>query len=708
MAFTYRQGDRPLEGFTIQRGVGRGGFGEVYHAVSDGGKEVALKFLRENPQVELRGVAHCLNLKSPYLVTLYDVKQNADGEWFVIMEYVAGPCLRELMIDAPEGLGVQKAAYFLKEIGKGLAYLHDRGIVHRDLKPGNIFYEDGYVKIGDYGLSKAMSPSAHSGQTMSVGTVHYMAPEVGSGNYSKAIDIYAAGVMLYEMLLGRLPFQGASMGEVLMKHLTAQPEVDELPAPFPDVIRTALAKDPNDRYDSMQAMVQAVFAESDLERSVAAFEPNSLSTAAHRVAVPVGVHAAETVAAGGGGAGPHWGSSQAPGIDAQAPPVIGSAKEKSGGRLGSRIFNEKLRKELAPWSDGPEGAPFPQRYRRKAGLLGLFLGMFGVHRFYLGYNSIGIYQILATFFSAGIGGLWGMIEGVMILCHTHFPDALGRPLLGRDPRQRSSVARLVFGVVAVVSLLAGLGLLIPATFAGEVYDLESITLSRALTGVTESTYYINTFHMMYFGTSVLLPLSFFAIWKAYHRKDLRAWRSTIRPGLMCLMLALIGAGLTFELCIAAGQLQLVGLFVAAGAGFVFTALWMFRGPPGRIEPDDAYWHLAWATVFRFLLVGAVIGFFATINAIEETPGKFKFERSGPAFHTADYTVTHTNRRTGGRIERTPEVRTYTFANPMYNHLPLAAMFLACLAVGSISEVRSRKRQARRAEAFIDNDMESDG
>ncbi|HUN81597.1 MAG TPA: serine/threonine protein kinase, partial [Phycisphaerae bacterium] len=70
MAFHFNQGDRPLPGYTIQRGVGRGGFGEVYYATSDGGKEVALKYLRENPQVELRGVMHCLNLKSPYLVAI--------------------------------------------------------------------------------------------------------------------------------------------------------------------------------------------------------------------------------------------------------------------------------------------------------------------------------------------------------------------------------------------------------------------------------------------------------------------------------------------------------------------------------------------------------------------------------------------------------------------------------------------------------------
>ncbi|UCG16359.1 MAG: protein kinase [Phycisphaerales bacterium] len=284
MAFTFKHGDRPLEDYTVHRGVGRGGFGEVYYAISDGGREVALKYLRENPEVELRGVSHCINLKSPHLVTIFDVRKNADDDFFIVMEYVSGPSLRDLLVAEPGGLGVQKAAFFLRELAKGLSYLHDRGIVHRDLKPGNIFYDDGYVKIGDYGLSKFISASRHSVQTASVGTVHYMAPEVGSGNYSRGIDIYALGVILYEMLLGKVPFEGGSAGEVLMKHLTAQPEVDHLPAPFGAVIRKALAKDPNARYQTIDEMMNDVFDVDDVRNSLVGFNPTSLSQAAARVA----------------------------------------------------------------------------------------------------------------------------------------------------------------------------------------------------------------------------------------------------------------------------------------------------------------------------------------------------------------------------------------------------------------------------------------
>ncbi len=278
MAYTFKHGDRPLEGVTIQRAVGRGGFGEVYYAKTDSGKEIALKYLRENPEVELRGVAQVMNLKSPHLITIYDVRRNGEGDPFVMMEYVSGPSLHELMTAEPKGLGPQKAAFFLNGIAKGLSYLHDRGIVHRDLKPGNIFYDEGYVKIGDYGLSKHLSMSRHSGNTVSVGTVHYMAPEIGSGSYTKAIDIYALGVILYEMLTGRLPFTGSSMAEILMRHLQDRPDVGAIPEPFKSVIVRALQKNPLDRYQDVNEMVDAIMSSTEVTAGFNSFDPSVLAS----------------------------------------------------------------------------------------------------------------------------------------------------------------------------------------------------------------------------------------------------------------------------------------------------------------------------------------------------------------------------------------------------------------------------------------------
>jgi hypothetical protein len=256
--FTYKMGDRPLEGFTLKRGIGQGGFGEVYYALSDGGKEVALKLVQRNAEVELRGMAQCLNVKHPHLVTLYDIKKDARGDTWVVMEYVSGESLSTLLSRYPKGLPIDLARQWFLQMAQAVGHLHENGIVHRDLKPGNVFIENGVVKVGDYGLCKIISGSQQLEQTQSVGTVHYMAPEVASGKYGHAIDIYAAGVILYEMLTGQLPFDGQSAAEILMKHLTAQPDLSIVPGEFSPIIAKALAKDPQQRFASMREMIQAI------------------------------------------------------------------------------------------------------------------------------------------------------------------------------------------------------------------------------------------------------------------------------------------------------------------------------------------------------------------------------------------------------------------------------------------------------------------
>jgi len=253
--FVYASGSRPLSGYTIKRGIGRGGFGEVYYAVSDSGKDVALKLLCRNWDVELRGINHCLNLKHPNLLTIYDVRRDDRGDTWVIMEYIRGPSLEQVLADHPQGLPLDTALVWFRGMAAAVAYLHEHGIVHRDLKPGNIFWEEGVVKVGDYGLAKFISCSRRSGQTESVGTVHYMAPEIAHGRYGKEIDIYAMGVMLYEMLTGHVPFEGESVGEVLMKHLTKLPDLTPLPPEVRRVVGRALEKDPARRFQDVREMV---------------------------------------------------------------------------------------------------------------------------------------------------------------------------------------------------------------------------------------------------------------------------------------------------------------------------------------------------------------------------------------------------------------------------------------------------------------------
>jgi hypothetical protein len=255
MKFQYGNGDQPLDGYTIKRGIGVGGFGEVYFAESDSGKEVALKRIQKNLDVEMRGVRHCLNLRHPNLVGIYDIRFDKNEQGWIVMEFIEGESLRDSLDRAPQGLPPEQALPVFAQIVAGCTYLHDQGIVHRDLKPANIFIENSMAKIGDYGLSKYISASRRAGQTESVGTFHYMAPEIGKGEYGKEIDIYSLGIILYEMLTGNVPFDGESTQEIILKHLTADPDLSMLPLSFARVVQRALAKNPNSRYRDGREML---------------------------------------------------------------------------------------------------------------------------------------------------------------------------------------------------------------------------------------------------------------------------------------------------------------------------------------------------------------------------------------------------------------------------------------------------------------------
>lgn len=254
MKFALAPESRPLEGYTIKRAIHRGGFGEVYYALTDAGKEVAMKLLHNNLEVELRGVAQCLNLKHPNLVTIFDMRQDADKDHWIIMEYVGGKGLHEVLQENPAGLPLQEVFRWLQGMTAGLSFLHDRGLVHRDLKPANVFSEADQVKIGDVGLSKYISESRRSAQTQSVGTVYYMAPEVARGRYGREVDVYSLGVILYEMITGRVPFEGETTAEILMKHLTAEPDLSVLPEQLRPVLAAALEKDPDRRISDVEEL----------------------------------------------------------------------------------------------------------------------------------------------------------------------------------------------------------------------------------------------------------------------------------------------------------------------------------------------------------------------------------------------------------------------------------------------------------------------
>lgn len=294
MKFQYGSGDQPLDGYTIKRGVGVGGFGEVYFAESDSGKEVALKRIQKNLDVEMRGVRHCLNLRHTNLVGIYDIRFDREDQGWIVMEFIEGESLRERMDHEPSGMPPAQTMQLFAQIVAGCTYLHDQGIVHRDLKPANIFIENGLAKIGDYGLSKFISASRRGGQTESVGTFHYMAPEIGRGEYGKEIDIYSLGIILYEMLSGNVPFDGESTQEIILKHLTADPDLSTIAQPYASVIQKALAKNPVQRFrdgrDMLAALGYAIDASGLAVRT--SFDPTAnFDAATHQPSPPLGGHA---------------------------------------------------------------------------------------------------------------------------------------------------------------------------------------------------------------------------------------------------------------------------------------------------------------------------------------------------------------------------------------------------------------------------------
>lgn len=266
MKFTYSSGDRPLDGYTIKRGLGKGGFGEVYFAISDTGKEVALKQVHaavsqaeaDDPTGEQRGDHLVLNVSHANLVTLFDIKEGVDDDTWIIMEFMAGNSLRHILDKNITGLSTDDAAAWFYSIASGVEYLHNKGIVHRDLKPGNVFISDGNVKVGDYGLSKFISSSQRGGHTRSIGTLHYMAPEIGDGNYGREIDVYALGIILFELLTGEVPFTGETDQEILVKQLTAKPDLSSIPLQFRKAIEKALQKDKAKRYPHAVDMLRDI------------------------------------------------------------------------------------------------------------------------------------------------------------------------------------------------------------------------------------------------------------------------------------------------------------------------------------------------------------------------------------------------------------------------------------------------------------------
>jgi eukaryotic-like serine/threonine-protein kinase len=250
--------------YQLMEKIGEGGMGEVYKArdlTLD--RIVALKFLSPRLQIQEESKLRFLQeaktasaLDHPNICTIHGIEQTQRGQMFIVMAFYDGETIREKTRRA--ALPQAEAIKLALQIGSGLMKAHSVGIVHRDIKPANVIVtRDGLAKILDFGIAKFWGTEGLTQRGVSVGTIGYMSPEQALGEPTDhRTDIWALGIMLYEMLTARPPFPGNHFTTVLTSILHEEPEPSNAPPELEKVIRRSLARDLEKRYQSMKEMIE--------------------------------------------------------------------------------------------------------------------------------------------------------------------------------------------------------------------------------------------------------------------------------------------------------------------------------------------------------------------------------------------------------------------------------------------------------------------
>ena len=253
--------------YEILERIGTGGMAIVYKAKCHRlNRLVAIKILKsdlaQNEEFRRRFNAESqavAQLSHPNIVSVYDVSRGGDME-YIVMELIDGITLKQYMEKRGQ-LNWRESLHFITQIMRGLSHAHSRGIIHRDIKPQNIMVlRDGSVKVADFGIA-CLADSAQTLTQEALGSVHYISPEQARGDRPDArSDIYSSGVVLYEMLTGRLPFEGESAGSVAIQHLSSIPlaprEINpDIPEQLELICMKAMAPDLEHRYQSADAMI---------------------------------------------------------------------------------------------------------------------------------------------------------------------------------------------------------------------------------------------------------------------------------------------------------------------------------------------------------------------------------------------------------------------------------------------------------------------
>src|SRR4030095_12183996 len=290
-----------LGNYEVLRRIGAGGMGEVYLAQDTRlGRQVALKLLPRAAVLHHDRVrrfmqeAHAVSaLNQPTTLTIHEVGQSGTIH-FIVMEYVEGDTLRERLKRTP--IRLSEALNVAAQIADALSAAHNAGIIHRDIKPDNVMLrKDGYLKVLDFGLAKLKENVSQLSQVdfeappiqavkanpgVVMGTAEYMSPEQARGlEVDQRTDVWSLGVILYEMVAGRRPFQGGTHGDIIVSILEREPvplarQATEVPAELERIVTKALAKDAEERYQTIKDMAidlkrlkKRLEAAAELERS---------------------------------------------------------------------------------------------------------------------------------------------------------------------------------------------------------------------------------------------------------------------------------------------------------------------------------------------------------------------------------------------------------------------------------------------------------
>ena len=261
------KGQKISDRYQIIKSIGEGGMANVYLAydtILD--RNVAVKVLRGDLANDEKFVRRfqrealsASSLSNPNIVEVYDVGED-NGEYYIVMEYVEGKHLKALLKKRGK-LTVPEVIDIALQITNGLSVAHDSYIIHRDIKPQNILIlENGLIKITDFGIAVAMNATQLTQTNSVMGSVHYLPPEQASGKGATLqSDIYSIGILMYELLTGKLPFRGDNAVEIALKHLkepmpSIRDELPDIPQSVENIILKATAKNPKNRYPDAREM----------------------------------------------------------------------------------------------------------------------------------------------------------------------------------------------------------------------------------------------------------------------------------------------------------------------------------------------------------------------------------------------------------------------------------------------------------------------